>query len=72
MRPGDTRIGPRPTGQAESRWSAFLHRYADPMQIVLLAVGIGRLYAPASGAPAAAKAPIVFRPDPLWLHPAEH
>jgi Ca2+-transporting ATPase len=31
-------------GQAESRWHAFLRQYRDPMQIVLLAAGIGSLY----------------------------
>ena len=30
--------------QAESRWHAFLRQYRDPMQIVLLAAGIGSLY----------------------------
>jgi P-type Ca2+ transporter type 2C len=31
-------------GQAESRWHAFARQYADPMQVVLLAAGIGSLY----------------------------
>jgi P-type Ca2+ transporter type 2C len=31
-------------GQTESRWHAFLRQYADPMQLVLLAAGIGSLY----------------------------
>ena len=31
-------------GQAESRWRAFARQYADPMQLVLLAAGIGSLY----------------------------
>jgi P-type Ca2+ transporter type 2C len=31
-------------GQAESRWHAFGRQYADPMQLVLLAAGIGSLY----------------------------
>jgi Ca2+-transporting ATPase len=31
-------------GQAESRWHAFGRQYRDPMQIVLLAAGIGSLY----------------------------
>ncbi|HEY6313798.1 MAG TPA: HAD-IC family P-type ATPase [Streptosporangiaceae bacterium] len=31
-------------GQAESRWHAFARQYADPMQLVLLAAGIGSLY----------------------------
>jgi P-type Ca2+ transporter type 2C len=31
-------------GQAEPRWRAFLRQYADPMQLVLLAAGIGSLY----------------------------
>jgi P-type Ca2+ transporter type 2C len=31
-------------GQAESRWHAFARQYADPMQFVLLAAGIGSLY----------------------------
>jgi Ca2+-transporting ATPase len=29
---------------AESRWHAFLRQYADPMQVVLLAAGVGSLY----------------------------
>src|ERR1700754_1485508 len=31
-------------GRSESRWRAFLRQYRDPMQIVLLAAGIGSLY----------------------------
>jgi Ca2+-transporting ATPase len=31
-------------GQAEPRWHALLRQYGDPMQIVLLAAGIGSLY----------------------------
>jgi Ca2+-transporting ATPase len=31
-------------GKAESRWHAFLRQYGDPMQVVLLAAGIGSLY----------------------------
>ena len=31
-------------GRSESRWHAFLRQYRDPMQIVLLAAGIGSLY----------------------------
>ncbi|HXC81069.1 MAG TPA: cation-transporting P-type ATPase, partial [Trebonia sp.] len=40
------RFGPNEfeAGQAESRWHAFLRQYRDPMQIVLLAAGIGSLY----------------------------
>ena len=40
------RFGPNEfaAGQAESRWRAFLRQYADPMQLVLLAAGIGSLY----------------------------
>jgi Ca2+-transporting ATPase len=40
------RFGPNEfaAGQAESRWQAFLRQYRDPMQIVLLAAGIGSLY----------------------------
>ena len=40
------RFGPNTfdTAKAESRWRAFLRQYADPMQIVLLAAGIGSLY----------------------------
>ena len=40
------RFGPNEfaAGQAESRWHAFLRQYADPMQLVLLAAGIGSLY----------------------------
>jgi P-type Ca2+ transporter type 2C len=32
------------SGQAESRWHAFIRQYADPMQVVLLVAGIGSLY----------------------------
>src|SRR6516164_3255663 len=40
------RFGPNTfaPGQAESRWRAFARQYADPMQLVLLAAGIGSLY----------------------------
>jgi len=40
------RFGPNElaAGQAESRWHAFSRQYADPMQLVLLAAGIGSLY----------------------------
>ena len=40
------RFGPNEfaAGQAESRWHAFLRQYRDPMQLVLLAAGIGSLY----------------------------
>jgi P-type Ca2+ transporter type 2C len=40
------RFGPNKfaAGQAEPRWHAFLRQYRDPMQIVLLAAGIGSLY----------------------------
>jgi len=40
------RFGPNEftAGQAESRWRAFLRQYRDPMQLVLLAAGIGSLY----------------------------
>ena len=31
-------------GRTETRWRAFLRQYADPMQLVLLAAGIGSLY----------------------------
>ena len=31
-------------GRAESRWRAFVRQYRDPMQIVLLAAGVGSLY----------------------------
>jgi P-type Ca2+ transporter type 2C len=31
-------------GKAEPRWHAFVRQYRDPMQIVLLAAGIGSLY----------------------------
>jgi len=37
------RFGPNKfdSGQAESRWHAFVRQYADPMQIVLLVAGVG-------------------------------
>ena len=40
------RFGPNAfaAGQSESRWHAFARQYADPMQLVLLAAGIGSLY----------------------------
>ncbi len=40
------RFGPNKfaAGQVEPRWHAFIRQYADPMQIVLLAAGIGSLY----------------------------
>src|SRR5690348_11924999 len=40
------RFGPNTfaAGQAESRWHAFFRQYRDPMQLVLLAAGIGSLY----------------------------
>jgi Ca2+-transporting ATPase len=40
------RYGPNTfdTAQAEPRWRAFLRQYADPMQLVLLAAGVGSLY----------------------------
>jgi P-type Ca2+ transporter type 2C len=40
------RFGPNEfaAGHAESRWRAFVRQYADPMQLVLLAAGIGSLY----------------------------
>jgi len=40
------RFGPNEfaAGQAESRWHAFFRQYRDPMQLVLLAAGIGSLY----------------------------
>jgi P-type Ca2+ transporter type 2C len=40
------RFGPNTlaAGRAEPRWRAFLRQYADPMQLVLLAAGIGSLY----------------------------
>jgi Ca2+-transporting ATPase len=40
------RFGPNrfDSGKAESRWHAFLHQYADPMQVVLLVAAIGSLY----------------------------
>jgi P-type Ca2+ transporter type 2C len=40
------RFGPNEfaAGQTEPRWHAFGRQYADPMQLVLLAAGIGSLY----------------------------
>ncbi|HEV2257835.1 MAG TPA: HAD-IC family P-type ATPase [Streptosporangiaceae bacterium] len=40
------RFGPNAfaAGRGESRWHAFARQYADPMQLVLLAAGIGSLY----------------------------
>jgi len=40
------RFGPNKlaAGKSESRWQAFIRQYRDPMQIVLLAAGIGSLY----------------------------
>src|SRR5215472_9301266 len=40
------RFGPNEfaAGRAESRWHAFFRQYRDPMQLVLLAAGIGSLY----------------------------
>jgi magnesium-transporting ATPase (P-type) len=40
------RFGPNEfaAGRAESRWHAFVRQYRDPMQLVLLAAGIGSLY----------------------------
>jgi P-type Ca2+ transporter type 2C len=40
------RFGPNTfaAGHAEPRWHAFGRQYADPMQLVLLAAGIGSLY----------------------------
>src|SRR5580704_17461413 len=40
------RFGPNElaAGQTEPRWHAFARQYRDPMQIVLLAAGIGSLY----------------------------
>ena len=40
------RFGPNEfaAGRGESRWHAFLRQYRDPMQLVLLAAGIGSLY----------------------------
>jgi Ca2+-transporting ATPase len=40
------RFGPNEfaAGRTESRWRAFLRQYRDPMQLVLLAAGIGSLY----------------------------
>ena len=39
------RFGPNEfaAGRAEPRWHAFLRQYRDPMQLVLLAAGIGSL-----------------------------
>ena len=31
-------------GKAEPRWHAFVRQYNDPMQLVLLAAGIGSIY----------------------------
>src|SRR3984957_7308122 len=40
------RFGPNESaaGRGEPRWHAFLRQYRDPMQLVLLAAGIGSLY----------------------------
>src|SRR5215469_9408300 len=40
------RFGPNEfaAGHTESRWHAFVRQYRDPMQLVLLAAGIGSLY----------------------------
>jgi P-type Ca2+ transporter type 2C len=40
------RFGPNEfdAGKAESRWHAFFRQYRDPMQLVLVAAGIGSLY----------------------------
>src|SRR5215469_14797905 len=40
------RFGPNEfaAGRAEPRWHAFIRQYRDPMQLVLLAAGIGSLY----------------------------
>jgi Ca2+-transporting ATPase len=40
------RFGPNKLaeGRAEPRWRAFVRQYRDPMQLVLLAAGIGSLY----------------------------
>src|SRR6516162_4187904 len=40
------RFGPNKLaeGRAEPRWHAFVRQYRDPMQVVLLAAGIGSLY----------------------------
>ena len=40
------RFGPNEfvAGHAEPRWQAFLRQYRDPMQLVLLAAGIGSIY----------------------------
>src|ERR1700741_419949 len=42
------RFGPNEfaAGRSESRWHAFLRQYRDPMQIVVLAAGVGGLYPP--------------------------
>ena len=39
------RLGPNKLaeGKAEPRWHAFVRQYRDPMQLVLLAAGIGSL-----------------------------
>src|SRR5262249_3954806 len=43
---GPQQSGPnkRAEGRAEPRWPAFVRQYRDPMQLVLLAAGIGSLY----------------------------
>jgi Cation transporter/ATPase, N-terminus len=40
------RFGPNELaeGKAEPRWHAFVRQYRDPMQLVLLATGIGSIY----------------------------
>ena len=40
------RFGPNKlaAGRTEPRWHAFVRQYRDPMQLVLLAAGIGSLY----------------------------
>src|SRR5689334_1198772 len=40
------RFGPNSftAGHVESRWHAFVRQYRDPMQLVLLAAGVGSLY----------------------------
>ena len=40
------RCGPNElaAGEAEPRWHAFFRQYRDPMQLVLLAAGVGSLY----------------------------
>jgi P-type Ca2+ transporter type 2C len=45
-RPRGRRFGPNElaAGQAEPRWHAFVRQYHDPMQLVLLATGIGSIY----------------------------